>query len=50
MIETGLAVFLVGCVVTVGVSLTGIMFHWLRGDLAAIRQDLVNHLTIHSKG
>ena len=49
MIETNLALALVGAVVTVGVSLTGIMFHWLRGDISALRSDMTTHLVEHTK-
>lgn len=50
MIEISLAVGLIGAVVTVGVTMTGIMFHWLRGDISALRTDMTTHLIEHSKG
>ncbi len=50
MIEVSLAVGLVGAVVTVGVTLTGLMFHWLRGDIQQLRTDMTTHLVTHAKG
>lgn len=50
MIETSLAIMIVSAVVTIGVTLTGIMFHWLRGDISGLRSDITTHLIEHTKG
>lgn len=49
MIDTALALGLVGAIVSIGVLLTGIMFHWLREDIQGLRDDMTTHLVAHIK-
>ena len=49
MMNITLAIGLVGAIVTIGVTLTGIMFHWLRSDLQQLRTDMTTHLFTHAK-
>lgn len=49
MITYSAALTLVGLVVTVGVGFTGLLFHWLRGDIQLMRIDLMNHMVEHTK-
>ena len=50
MIELSAVLTLVGLIVTLGVTLTGIMFHWLRKDIMNVSAKIDAHTTLHLEG
>ena len=50
MIEYTACIAGVALVVSVGVTLTGIMFHWLRADILRVESKVDGHSSAHVEG
>jgi hypothetical protein len=50
MIDYAICLSLVALVVTIGVSLTGLLFHYLRKDFARLETKVDGHFTSHLEG